>query len=227
MVLQIEDRMVTPGEFVEVVITSPHLNKVEGFQFTLDYDETALYFEGLDKGVLPNQSTGENFGVFDFDGAITTSWNKPEGEQAFMDGKQSVIFKTRFLATRAGRLRDFINVNSDFTVAEAYDNQLNTQQLALNFTEVVEDTDDFELFQNRPNPVRFETTIPFVLPEGGDANLYITDLSGRVIYTASAAFNAGENNWRLGREVLHGAGTYFYTLETSFGRATKKFLVVE
>lgn len=227
VVLQIEDRLVNPGDFVEVLITSPHISKVEGFQFTFDYDETALYFEGLDKGSLPNQSATENFGVFDYEGAITTSWNKSETESIRSDGSQPVIFKARFLATKSGRLRDFIELNGDLTSAEAYDAQLNSQRLALDFVQARDEGPAFEVFQNQPNPVRFETAIPFVLPEAADVSLYLTDLSGRVIYTKSARFEAGENTWRLNRDVLRQAGSYFYTMESAFGQVTKKMLVVE
>lgn len=232
MALLVQDRPVRPGELVEIVITSPDIEDVSGFQFALDYDETALEFEDLERGELRDQSAEGNFAVFDYDGVITTSWNRPEEEAASSDEDGPVVFRSRFRAIRAGRISDFIRLTNDFTEAESYDENLNVQQVALNFTESAVSPDDvitgsFELFQNQPNPVVFETVIPFHLPEAGNATIYITDLNGRTIYTQTDAFAAGENRWRLDRSVLQQAGAYFYTVATEFGRSTKKLLVVD
>lgn len=225
--LHIADREVQPGEFVEVVLASPGLNKMEGFQFTLDYDETALRFERLEEGDLPNQNRDHNFGVFAFEGAITTTWNKsPEEAYSFTEG-ETVLFRTHFVATRAGRLSEFISLNDEFTPSEAYDEKLNSQALTLQFSSSSTESARFLMRQNQPNPVSTETIIPFVTPEQAWVTLYITDLNGRAVYSESASFEAGENTWRLNRESLPAAGAYFYTLETTFGRNTKKLFVMD
>ena len=227
MELQMEDRFVRAGERVEVVISNPQISRMEGFQFSLDYDESALIYDLLEEGDLSNQSLQEHFGVFEEEGIITTSWNRVDEKPRYLDARNPVVFRANFIAMRDGRLSEFIKLNNEKTISEAYDNQLQPQKLNLKFTEGNTEGGEFVLYQNRPNPARNQTFVPFKLPAAGSVSLIITNLSGQVVFTARADFPAGSSQWELGRDVLPAAGAYFYMLDTEFGRNTRKMIVVD
>jgi hypothetical protein len=84
------------------------------------------------------------------------------------------------------------------------------------------DSNPFELHQNRPNPFSHETTISFILTETNKATLTIFDITGRQIYSISDVFNIGENQVILDKSIFQSTGIYFYRLSTGNYSAVKK-----
>ncbi len=77
-----------------------------------------------------------------------------------------------------------------------------------------------------PNPAGTYTTLEFNLPYKQKANLYITDISGRVItHTNSKEYPAGVNKENLQIENLQN-GIYFITIATEEVKRTLKLQVV-
>ena len=96
------------------------------------------------------------------------------------------------------------------------------KQLQLKFNTLKTENPEFALRQNRPNPFIAETTISFILPETGKAELSIYDVNGRVVYTTNKAFNKGYNEVKLDNTVLKNSGIYFYRLQSDKFTATKR-----
>jgi hypothetical protein len=80
------------------------------------------------------------------------------------------------------------------------------------------------LFQNQPNPFAGETTIGFVLPDACDAQLRITDVSGRELASYNRTYSAGyhEIEFRMQNAVAY--GVLYYELTTPFGKLTRKMV---
>lgn len=84
----------------------------------------------------------------------------------------------------------------------------------------------FSLQHNYPNPFRTETTIRYSLPETGDVELTIQDMTGRTIKTlVNAPQQAGIHtvNWTVDQEA---PGMYFFTLKTGSHSATQKCMLI-
>jgi hypothetical protein len=88
------------------------------------------------------------------------------------------------------------------------------------------------LHQNRPNPFNPGTTISFILPEKGNANLSIFDATGRLITTlVNQDMSEGlqEFHWdgtdNKGNTVS--SGVYFYRLKAGNKILTKKMLLIK
>ncbi len=88
--------------------------------------------------------------------------------------------------------------------------------------------DNFEIQQNYPNPFNPSTKIRYSLPGSANVKVTVFDLSGKEIAElVNASLNAGvyELTWNAGANLS--SGVYFYTIESEFGRVSKKMLLVK
>jgi len=135
-----------------------------------------------------------------------------------------------FRATEAGQLQDVINVGSTVTEAMAFSNETGKTDVSLNFITQTGETlgDAFALFQNAPNPFKEETSIGFVLPEDGEAQLNLFDGSGRNLGVIQIDGRRGYNEITLDRKVMPAANRIvYYQLKADGYLATKKMVLVE
>jgi glucose/arabinose dehydrogenase len=90
---------------------------------------------------------------------------------------------------------------------------------------------DFALEQNFPNPFNGGTTIHYVLPAAGVANLVVYNLSGQRIKTLESAWRLAGNgvaHWD-GRDdggTIAASGVYVYRLESRGYATTRKLLML-
>lgn len=78
-----------------------------------------------------------------------------------------------------------------------------------------ENSKQFELGQNFPNPYEDETTIPFTLRQTSDVKMDIYDLSGKKLYTKTKeGVSHGAHQWTLNMPSIGLAtGNYIYQIE--------------
>ena len=218
-ILQTKDVMVEKDQEV-IVPFWVDATEVVGFQFTLNFDDERLEFVRIADGIV----SSENFGLVLLDkGAITASWNKPDGSSLLFDGEAfGVVFK----AKEAGSLRQLLSIDSRFTTAEAYPTTLDRIGVALEF-EGNHATAGFELYQNTPNPFSDLTEIGFNLPEAAKCALTITDVSGRVLKVVDDDFAKGYNKILLKRNELNASGVVYYRLESTAFTATRMMMLMD
>ena len=72
-----------------------------------------------------------------------------------------------------------------------------------------------------------ETTIGFQLTESTDATLTIFDLTGRVVWTQTNAYEAGIHRVVVKNDRFEDAGIYYYQLSTGKRRASKKMILIK
>ena len=218
--LQTEDVEMKAGEQYTVSFTAEDLENIQGYQFTLNFDRTAVSFENIDYGL----AQVENFGLrYVEEGMITMSWNASNG-QTFKGGE--VLFDMVFTANSDVRLSEVISVGSRITRAEAYDaaNQLLDVNISFNSNDL---SSSFELYQNLPNPFDTETQIGYNLPEDAEVTITIQDVTGRTLQVLFQDGHKGYNVITLQSKTLGAAGTLYYTVATDKYVATKKMIVVE
>ncbi len=223
LLFDVNDSQVTAGETFELKFTADQI--VQGYQFTLNT-------EGLEvlevSGAAMSMS---NFAVFATDGALTTSWNLPEG----MD-TEIAEFSLRFRAIRSGKLSEMLSISSRITKVEAYRKQHANSisqaplDVALRFHNnngVSISGMGFELYQNVPNPFVDKTTIGFYLPATGgpeatEVTLTIFDETGRQVFSQKGDFPKGYNAFTIEHALIQTNGTLLYKLETATDRAIRK-----
>ena len=88
-------------------------------------------------------------------------------------------------------------------------------------------TQEMELFQNVPNPVRSNTEIGFFLPEDTKATITLTNSIGQQVVTIiEMDYQRGYHSVNLERAALS-SGMYFYSLKTPEKTITKQFTIIE
>lgn len=88
--------------------------------------------------------------------------------------------------------------------------------------------DQFQLYQNQPNPFEDQTTVRFYLPEAASATFTLFDESGRMLYTEQGDYAKGDNSITLTALELQGAsGTLYYRLTTATDSATRKMILMK
>jgi hypothetical protein len=219
LVLNTDDATIAEGQTYTVEFRATEF-AVSGYQFTLNFDNKALAFNGIVSG-LADES---NFGLTMVnEGVITTSWNSSDVKTL---ATGDVVFGLTFTAKQAGRLSDLLNVNSRYTVAEAYTAGAEMLNVALSFNNT-KVADGFELYQNTPNPFATTTIIGFYLPEATSATLTISDVQGKVVKVIEKEFVKGYNEETLKRSDLGATGVLYYRLDTETDSATRMMILVD
>ena len=215
LMINADDVRFQAGETFKVDFTAADAELL-GYQFTMNFETAGLELIELVDGI----ATAENFGMAMLEeGAITASWNTTEA----MKLQDEVLFSLVFKALTDGQLSDVLNINSRYTVAEAYNAQSELMDVQLELG--ASTTANFQLYQNVPNPFKGETIIGFNLPEAGNATLTISDVSGKVLHIIDANYEAGYNQVRISN--LAATGVLYYQLDTANDSATKKMIIIE
>ncbi|MFK7983474.1 MAG: T9SS type A sorting domain-containing protein, partial [Saprospiraceae bacterium] len=210
--LNVTDRFVEVGQTVTVAFTAANIANTTGFQFTLNAAGTAEVVEGVAKAANFNTNLAER-------GLIAASWN---GVATAND----VLFALTFTANTTGLLSEMIEISSDVTAAEAYNNEGELLNVAINFNSTAIAA-GFELTQNTPNPFSEETLIGFNLPTAGTATLKIMDVQGKVLKAITADYAKGYNTVSVNANELGATGVLYYQLEAADNIATKKMIIIE
>ncbi len=211
MLFDLNEQSVKAGETFTVNFKAAE--RAVGYQFT-------LYFPNLEVvEVTPGADmTMDNFGVFNSDHALTTS---------FDNDKVAGAFAVTFRAKAGGTLSQMLTVSSRITKAEAYNLGRERQDVALRFNNNGSTTVSglrFELYQNQPNPWLHKTQVGFYLPQATEATLTVYDETGRTLFTQKGDFSKGYNAVTLDRALLETTGVLYYKLETATDSAVRKMI---
>lgn len=222
----VEDIKLESGKSYIVPLNMDELPDLEGLQLTLKYQTGALELTNMHtaEGVLAE----ENLSVNPDRGLIAASWTALGGDNQPVGKK---ILSLEFKALQSGDLSSYLELFEAPTPAEAYGKDGSLSGMNLEFTaaaikEVV--ADNFVLSQNEPNPFKDKTFIGFELPGESQATLRVFDVQGRLLHQQSGVFGAGQHGFSLDRsQFLDATGFVYYQLETTFGTASKKMLLVD
>ena len=221
LVFNVTDQQLKAGETYEVSFRADNFEAIHGYQFSLNFDQTAMEFAGLNTGDLINLKDN-NFGLALLDeGVITTSWTNQNAHSVEADAE---LFQISFIAKADVKLSEVIHLSSQFTKAEAYNDKLELMEVAFRFEEGDVLTNDFRLYQNTPNPFKQETLIGFELPEATKGTLNVYDVSGRLLKKVDGDFVKGYNSLSLTEDGLP-KGLLYYQLVTPTHTATKKMMM--
>ncbi len=215
LAFQTTDMNLVAGETYTIPFQATSKAAIIGYQFTMNYSAEVLDFESL----TASSTLTDNHIAMD-NGKIRASWN----EVAAVDAK-ALNFALTFTAKENGRLSELLSIQSNPTKAEAYDENLAILKLDLAFTQPT--VEDFQLYQNRPNPFNGVTTVGFDLPENSLVQLTVFDVAGKALKTIEGDYAKGYNAIQLNVEDLQSSGVLYYQLNTSFGSLTKKMMVIE
>lgn len=222
---KVTDQLVKAGTYIEIPFKADNFDQIRGYQMTLDVATEWLTFETVKPGALTDVSTN-NFSLMNIArGQIATNWfnNAPKTVEA-----EETLFTLVFKVEKTGRpLSDLLQITSDMIQAEAYTDELFYNGIDLIFEDHPAVAGTYELFQNKPNPFRNETTVSFNLPEKAPVTLRFFDFSGRLTYQVKGNYAQGMNNITIRKNDLATNGVLYYELSTPGFTARKKMIVLE
>jgi len=220
------DKFVKRGEQVTLSLSANEFNAIQGFQFALNFNTSALEFVDVKSATLPNLNES-NFGYTLLEeGILMASWNEVTGS-AISLGSDEKLFQLVFNAKQDGLLSELINFTPRFMNAEAYAEGTGTLDLNLQFGDNTPVSATFELYQNRPNPFNGLTQIGFNLPEASTINITIYDVAGRTIRQIDGEYAKGYNEITLDKADLDATGILYYRLDTPSHTATRKMVILD
>ncbi len=220
LVFGVEDVEISANETYEVAFTAENFEQIQGYQFSLQFDQQLVSFIDLKMGSLPGLSLA-NFGLSLLPkGIITTSWAQAEAVSR-RTGEE--LFYLTFTARENVRLSKVLQISNRYTIAEAYDVESSLKEVALRFDEGAIAENTFHLYQNRPNPFHQETLIGFQLPRPGFVKLIITDASGKELQRIEKHFPKGYNNISVTDDELS-SGLLYYKMTTPGFSETKRMI---
>ena len=152
----------------------------------------------------------------------------PAGRVGVSLNDNATLFKLTFVAKFNGLLSEALNVNSDYTRSEAYNNSTEQMDVVLDFAKQdgMFTGDQFALYQNIPNPFLQETKISFHLPEAGNATFTVYDVTGRVLKQVEDTYAQGYNEIYFNSSDINTKGVLFYRLATATDSAVKKMTII-
>jgi len=215
MTLAIDNHALQVGSTVDVPVYATDVDVLTGYQATIDLDGAT--FVSIESGQM--DVTESN--VASVDDALTMSWADANGVE--INVAQPLFTLT--LEVNAGQyVSDIMDINSNVISAEAYDESYETMNIELETRSVELETQGFALFQNRPNPFLEYTNIKFYLPEAGEVELMITDVTGKLVTKKVQQYEAGTQNIEINYNDLQTSGVLYYTIKSGAHIATKKMI---
>lgn len=223
--LNVEEQLLDAGDWFTVSFTATAPELIAGFQFTLEFDPAAANLGGILQGLVREEHLNRSA---EKEGIISISWDTQEPGWAL--GEEVVtetLFALRMQAKKTTRLSELIKIRSRPVWPESYTLNDQVMKLELQFTGQALATQDYELFQNRPNPFSDETIIDFNLPEEARATVSIFDVTGKLRWKTEGTFRKGYNRLLVKAADLGEAqGVIYYKLETGAFAATKKMMLI-
>ncbi len=210
----VEDVNMVAGNTYNVEFTAQDIAKVEGYQGTFTFGE-AIELVDITYGAAKEGNFGTTFVQ---EGLLTTSWN----DEATAD---DVLFTLVVRANTAAQLSEQLGLSSRITPSEAYNDEGDKLDLAINFSTGKVQEVAFELYQNQPNPFQGETVIGYNLPASAQVTFTVSDVAGRTLKMIRTEGVKGYNNIILNSKDLPAAGVLYYTVSTDDYTATKKMII--
>jgi len=216
------DQTVYPGDKQRISFKVPREKLVQGYQFSLAFDPTALELLDIHYGA----AEAGHFGLSAVkQGIITTSWNEVLTLAA--DVTEVELFALEVEAKVKASLSELLDINSSLLQAEAYDDNYETMNVKLDWKEAAQPEKAFTVWQNFPNPFKTETTVQFEIQNPGLVQLIIHNPEGQLIYHQEAVYSSGRHQLSILGKDLPAGGLLYYTIKTGEHTQTQRMILMK
>ena len=221
-VISTAEQYLQAGEKVRVTFKGENIASILGFQYTLAFNPALIEVEFVKTNDV---LTANNMGKSLINkGYLLTSWHNNAAESK----QNNQLLTLKIKVKKAGYLSDLVKITDNFLSAEAYHKDGNLLNIQLDFTKPkLTLNPQFELRQNQPNPFAMSSVIKYQLPDNGKVALSIFDIQGRLIKSIKENGQKGWNELEIEGTALSQSGIYYYRLNTPFGQAMKKMILIE
>ena len=205
------------GNVTVIEITSDNFKGVTGFQTTLEFQEGAVEFLGVENGSI--EMTESNIGSKYADrGLLSLSWSSPASMSIEED---KVLFKLLF--KELGEKAVEIKLSSALTNTEVYFGESVSDVINLSSSNEI----TLVVNQNIPNPWSTKTEIQFESSSKGEVMVSVYDLFGKTILVKSITSKKGLNSIHLDRKDITSSGIYLYEINNGNQKVINKMIVID
>ena len=220
-IIRVPELEMEGGAVTEVVFTAADMEKVSGFQYTIEVDTDLaelLEFTPIVSGLTQNHV---NLDYIE-DGYFHLSWiEQPDVELA----GETELFSLMVRAKADTETSELFTLMQDGLAPQAYDN-LDTKNVIL---DVVSESDAevLTLSQNIPNPWNNSTEIKYHIPEDSRIVFNLYDVNGKLIRTSEFDAPRGSNSIFLEKGDMPSGGIYFYEVITAKASLRQKMMYIK
>src|SRR5690606_11783793 len=125
----------------------------------------------------------------------------------------AVLFNSKALTGEPGYVKDWIQLEHEFMSEEYHNEYLQTYPVYLHYIHGHDAHDDFVIMGNAPNPWSQTTNIRFYIPQEGEVEMVIRDITGKLIIKRTAHFEKGVQEFQISRSEIQRSGVLWYELK--------------
>lgn len=224
---KVEEQVLEAAGPLSALFTTGAFDNLAGLQCAFQFDAARLRFDSL-KILTAIPLAPTDFGLINVDsGEIRLAWSTAQSVD-LSPGDETFRFYFTVLQP-GGLLSDVLALNDSLLPGMAFDTGLQETGVELQFFNATGVNDPValngpRLLQNRPNPFSNVTTIGFVLPAAGEAQLRVLDVNGREISRFNNTYPAGYNEETIRVEGI--SGVLYAELVTPWGVVVRKMVAV-
>ncbi len=210
-----DDKDISKGERVQIELWTNQSLEISGLQLYLKHP--GLELKGLSSNSLDLNSNNWNI---DQNGHSRISWNTISDDLNIASGE---FITLEFEAKSNVRLSEVVNVVETQLKSEIYtDSPVVPKRISLQPAS----TELFSVQQNRPNPWLAETAIAVKTMDEGEAEIRITDMLGRLVFSKKVYLQKGGNEIILKDEDLNKTGLFLYSITKGKTSLTKQMIKI-
>lgn len=204
--VELPDLVLRAGVPIALPLRLKNWSALSGFQFELALQPDLIGLDSVDIR-FSNLLNNSHVALRDKH-LLAVSWDDGQGQA---DPEDSVLLVLYLLPKHTVALRSAVQLQRERVAPESYPvDQESIAPLGLRFapgpggTKATAAT--LHVF---PNPFADHTTLVFDLPEAGEVQLLVCDVTGRLVLSQYRDFAAGRQQWRVQGSELPGAGVYY------------------
>jgi hypothetical protein len=211
-----EAKAYAPGDLIEIPVFNTGSSWITGFQFTLS--DPDLEFLGITGGKA--DIAEDEYALMN--DHLTASWFSI---QPISIHSGDVLFTIKARARAEGNLQKSLQLTSDITEAEVYDNRETTSLPKLSF--FPPEKDQILLYPCEPNPWSAVGKIPFYLQKATSLNFRVYTVNGTQVFAERKYYLSGYHELKLNAEEIPGSGLLYYILQSDTESAGGKMLLLK
>ncbi|MEP7195682.1 MAG: T9SS type A sorting domain-containing protein [Saprospiraceae bacterium] len=215
-----ETKVLEDNSYELVFYNSSILNEMEGFQLELNLDAKVGDIIGATSEFL--KFSNSNYAVLD-NNKIRISWN---ADKAITVKAGSELFRIQIKATINGTVdAKSLSLSNSNIASEVYMKDEDAKLKLLFRSKDHSQQDQYDLYQNVPNPFTGLTSVFFKVPNDQQVSIKIYDLAGRIVKQVSVNAKKGVNATEIELQNEQ-AGVLYYQLDAEDFIATRKMVII-
>lgn len=217
---ELSENITTDGSSAYIDFKLVEATNLYGFQMNIDFNASS--FIEMKAGIVDLNNS--NIGFSEDNSSLLISYDNVQGVSV---NEGVTMFTIKVKKSNSTALADALRLNKFTFSDEAYvDVNLLIKDIEFIYPHAEVLKDEFDLFQNEPNPFSEQTNIMFSIPESGLVKFSIYDVNGVEHYRFENTFAKGLNQINLTQENIGKSGVFYYKLEMGSFLATKKMIVL-